>query len=209
MTITRDQFIRGFNAIKAAYVRRDRLNAILVEGNDGHQDVGLDPAVRELEQQLVDRCRDHEDADGPWPENSGAEGDISLGLCPLPMTIHDEAGNRLPHLTTAEDIWAMWERTSTGPFRPVRGAKAATSELIDFEHERATRWAKWVRWSTEQPSEDLVVRLRGEVRLTGGDTPPDGSKFFRRGQTLCMVPADGGSAHLVQPPYGALEWMPG
>lgn len=74
--------------------------------------------MRELEQQLVERCRDHEDENGPWPENSGWEGDISLGLSrPGFMTITDEKGNSLPHLTTAEEIWAMWEETRTGPFR--------------------------------------------------------------------------------------------
>ncbi len=125
MMITRDQFIRGFNALVAAHARRDRLNAILAEGNDGHQDVGLDPAIRELERQLEERCRDCEDDQGPWPENSGAEGDISLGLCPTGfMTIRDEHDNVLPHLTTAEAIWDQWEATSTGPFRPERGQVA-------------------------------------------------------------------------------------
>jgi hypothetical protein len=120
MMITREQFIRGFNALKAAQDRRARINAILNEGGDGHQDIGLDPAVRELEQQLVERCRDHEDENGPWPENSGWEGDISCGLFdPGFMTITDQQGNALPHLTTAEEIWAKWEKTKTGPFRPL------------------------------------------------------------------------------------------
>lgn len=103
MMITREQFIRGFNALKAARDRRARINAILNEGGDGRQDIGLDPAVRELEQQLVERCRDHEDENGPWPENSGWTGDISFGLS----------------WTTAEEIWAKWEETKTGPFRPL------------------------------------------------------------------------------------------
>ena len=209
MTITFDQFKRGFDAIKNHWAAlRVVEDAAMNVGFDGF-DLGCSPLARELERQLAERCRAREDANGPWPEDSDGEDDISLGLWTGPMTIRDEHGAEIPHLTTAEDIWAMWERTSTGPFRPVRGAKPASSELIDFEHEKATRWGKWVRWSTEQPAEDLVVRLRGEVRMTGGDSPPDGSKFFRRGQTLCMMPADGGSAHLVRPPYGALEWKPG
>lgn len=121
MTITRDQFIRGFNALKAAHDRRHRINEILAEGNDGHQDVGLDPAIRELERQLEERCRDREDDNGPWPDNDGAEGDISLGLCPFEMKISDESGTTIPHLRTAEEIWARWERDGAGPFRPERG----------------------------------------------------------------------------------------
>lgn len=117
--ITREQFVRGFNALKAAQDRRQRLNAILAEGNDGHQDVGLDPATRELERQLEERCRDCEGDDGPWPSDCGAEGDISIGLSTIPMSISDQHGNRLDHLTTAEEIWTMWERTKTGPFRGV------------------------------------------------------------------------------------------
>lgn len=120
MTITRDQFIRGFNALKATQDRRNRLNEILNEGGDGHADIGVDPGVRELERQLEERCRDRWDDDGPWPDDCCGEGDISIGLSPIPMTISDEHDNILPHLTTAEDIWDMWETTRTGPFRPIR-----------------------------------------------------------------------------------------
>ena len=119
-SISRDQFIQSFNALKASQARRDRINAAM---NDDSQsftcDIGTDPAVWEFQRMLEAWTRDRWDDSGPWPEDACGEGDISLGLSPLPMGIRDEHGNHLPHLTTAEEIWAMWERTKTGPFRGV------------------------------------------------------------------------------------------
>ena len=119
--ISREQFIRSFDALKASQERRDRINAAM---NDDSQsfpcDIGTDPAVWELQQLLEAWTRDRWDDNGPWPEDACGEGDISLGLSPIPMGIHDHLGNELPHRTTAEDIWAMWERTKTGPFREMR-----------------------------------------------------------------------------------------
>lgn len=118
--ITFDQFKRGFDGIKESYARRQRINAAM---NDDSQDftcdVGTDPAVHVLQELLEAWTRDKCDDRGPWPADSWGEGDISLGLSSMPMTIRDENGSELPHLTTAEDIWAMWERTKTGPFREV------------------------------------------------------------------------------------------
>lgn len=119
--ITFDQFKRGFDAIKESYARRHRINAAM---NDDTQDfacdIGTDPAVHVLQELLEVWTRDKWDDDGPWPVDSWGEGAISIGLMSGPMTVKDHEGRVLPHLTTAEDIWAMWEQTNTGPYRGVR-----------------------------------------------------------------------------------------
>lgn len=85
------------------------------------------------------------------------------------------------------------------------------TEPVDFEHERAQRRGDWIRWADQTPPDRVVIRLRGEVVMTGSDdvSPEDGSKFVRRGQALCLIPLDGGAMHMVRPPYRHLEWMPG
>lgn len=120
MTITFEQFKRAFDALKASDARRQRVNAAL---NDDTQDftcdIGSDPAVWEFQRLLEAWTRDREDENGPWSDDVCAEGDISIGrAAPGFMTLIDEKGTVLPHLTTAEEIWSHWRTTSTGPFRP-------------------------------------------------------------------------------------------
>lgn len=67
----------------------------------------------------------------------------------------------------------------------------------------------WALWSQAEPPEGAVIRLRGEIVMTGGGTPEPDSRFCRRGQALCLIPPDGGAMHIVQPPYQHLEWIPG
>lgn len=122
MTITRDQFIRGFNALKADIVRRDAIEVVALRlGLEGFN-MGVNPAATELERQLVERCRAREDENGPWPADSPGEDDISLALhWEVLGHVIDDRGNAIDFPKTPEAVWAMWEATKTGPFRP-RGA---------------------------------------------------------------------------------------
>lgn len=117
MTITREQFIRGFNALKADKTRRDAIETVADRLGLSGFDMGCNPVANELEQQLVERCRDKEDDSGPWPEDSCGEGDIALALHYFDVAIYDENDRRQPNLTTAEEVWDHWEATKTGPFR--------------------------------------------------------------------------------------------
>lgn len=117
MKITREQFIRGFDAIKESYARRQRINAALNVEQDFTCDIGTDPAIYEFQRLLEEWTGDRADDNGPWPEDCAAEGCISLGLAdPQFMSVTDEDGKLMPHLTSAEEIWAMWGATKTGPF---------------------------------------------------------------------------------------------
>ena len=120
MTIIRDQFIRGFSALKASDARRERLNAAFGNDQDFNCDVGGDPAYFELLAQLEERCRAKEDEDGPWPENEGGESDIAFALIEGLGPVYDEAGGGIDMPATAEGLWAMWEQSGTGPFRAGR-----------------------------------------------------------------------------------------
>lgn len=117
--ITFEQFERGFDALKASYARRCAVEQAAIDG--GHQDfnLGFNPVEAELEEQLVERCGDKRDDNGPWPADSYGEGDISLAIHFGDTRILDEDGAPILNLTTAKEVWAMWERTKTGPFRKV------------------------------------------------------------------------------------------
>jgi hypothetical protein len=122
MTITREQFIRGFNALKADIARRGAIEDLACRlGLDGF-DLGSSPVATELERQLVERCRAREDENGPWPEDSYGEDDISLALHWESLGgVVDQEGNRMAFPTTPEGVWEMWEREKAGPFRPEAG----------------------------------------------------------------------------------------
>ena len=123
MTITRDQFIRGFNVLRDHYAGRRAVEDAAM--NAGFQDfcMGSSPAAHELEQQLVEQCRAREDENGPWPEDCPGEDEISLALHWADWPIRTPSGGTLPaHPTTAEAIWDRWEQDQTGPFRPRREA---------------------------------------------------------------------------------------
>lgn len=118
MSITREQFIRGFNALKAEIERRSLIEQTAIDAGLQDFNMGSSPVANELEQQLVERCRDRWDDSGPWPEDSYGEGEISLALHYADTPIYDEDHVRQPNLSTAEEVWAQWEATQTGPFRP-------------------------------------------------------------------------------------------
>jgi hypothetical protein len=122
MTITKEQFVRGFNALRVSYARRQAVNEALDKENDFGCDIGSDPTYSELIRQLEDRCRCREDAYGDWPEDSCGETDIEIALMDrTSCSVTDEQGNRIDFPSTAEGLWAWWERTKTGPFLPMRG----------------------------------------------------------------------------------------
>lgn len=120
--ITREQFIRGFNALKADIARRDAIETVAERLGLESFCLGSSPVANELERQLVERCRAREDENGPWPEDSYGEDDISLALHHETLGgVVDEHGNRIAFPTTPEGVWEMWEREKAGPFRPARG----------------------------------------------------------------------------------------
>ena len=66
------------------------------------------------------RCRAREDENGPWPADSPGEDDISLALhWDVLGHVIDQRGNAIDFPKTPEAVWAMWEETKTGPFRPL------------------------------------------------------------------------------------------
>lgn len=133
MTITRDQFIRGFNALKDAEAARNAVEGAASQHGFEGFDLGASPLANELERQLVERCRAREDEHGPWPDDSCGEDDISLALHFADIgSITDADGRRIRDFpTTAEGVWAMWERERTGPFRAVK----PTDNIIPFNRE--------------------------------------------------------------------------
>nr|WP_313040379.1 hypothetical protein [Brevundimonas diminuta] len=108
MTITRDQFIRGFNAIRASFGRQTAMNVAALEAGIEDYDYGQDPVAYELQKQLEERCNDT--VDDPHVGTA-----ISYGL--------HEGGLVRPHdsaeefrMNSAEAVWRWWEETKTGPF---------------------------------------------------------------------------------------------
>ncbi|MGH6977952.1 MAG: hypothetical protein ACRED4_01445 [Brevundimonas sp.] len=108
MTISREQFIRGFNAIRQAFARRDIINDAGRAAGREDFDVGTDPVVYELQRQLEERCGDaKEDMTGTA---------ISYGLHEGHIVSTGE-GRESFRMNTAEAVWRWWEETETGPFR--------------------------------------------------------------------------------------------
>lgn len=131
MTITREQFIRGFNALKDAQAARDATEQAAINAGFEGFDLGCNPLAKELERLLGELCRVREDDAGPWPADSCGEDDLSLCLHWSPYhSITDDQGNTIDFPTTPEDLWSMWERDRAGPFRPVRG------QVISLEDRR-------------------------------------------------------------------------
>ncbi|CAM2823202.1 hypothetical protein [Brevundimonas diminuta] len=122
MNITREQFIRCFNALKAAQAARDATEQAAVNAGFEGFDLGCNPLAHELECLLGELCRVREDDDGPWPSDSPGEDDLSLALHWVGFgRVTDEHDNEVDFPRTAEALWEMWEREKAGPFRPVRG----------------------------------------------------------------------------------------
>lgn len=106
--ITRDQFIRGFNAIRTHYAGRALIEQAMFDAGWEDSRIGYDPVVIELRHQLEERCGDT--ADDPYTGtlidyalNEGGEcSDPSVGLA--------------LKVDCAEAVWTWWEQTKTGPF---------------------------------------------------------------------------------------------
>ena len=117
--ISKEQFIRGFNALKAnSHLRRAVGDAARDAGLQDF-DLGCNPLEHELQTLLGELCRVREDDDGPWPTSSWGNDDLELALHYAEMgNIRDENGNKMDFPSTAEGLWRFWEHTGTGPFRP-------------------------------------------------------------------------------------------
>lgn len=111
--ITRDQFIRGFNAIQAHYAGRTLIEQAMFDAGWEDSRIGYDPIVIELRHQLEERCADT--VNDPYTGtlidyalNEGGEcSDASIGLA--------------LKVDSAEAVWRWWEETKTGPFSPTEG----------------------------------------------------------------------------------------
>lgn len=108
MTITRDQFIRGFNAIRLSFARQTAMNVAALEAGIEDYDHGQDPVAYELQRQLEERC-------GDTTDDKYVGTMISYGL--------HEGGECTPaagaasfRVDNAEAVWRWWEETKTGPF---------------------------------------------------------------------------------------------
>lgn len=120
--ITRDQFIRGFDAIKTHHAsRRSIEDAALAAGWDEFN-IGYDPIARELQRQLEERCGDTTDDPHFGTEISYAlneKGRCSTADGLISMTVD-----------SAEALWTWWERTKTGPFLQ------PTAEVVSLDDHR-------------------------------------------------------------------------
>lgn len=111
--ITREQFIRGFTAIRVSFGRSTAMNIAALEAGIEDYNHGQDPVAYELQTQLEERCNDTFDD----PQVGTA---ISYGLheCGLVRPAEDAEEFRMD---SAEAVWRWWEETKTGPFSPTDG----------------------------------------------------------------------------------------
>lgn len=123
--ITRDQFIRGFNAIVSHYDGRTKIETAMFDAGWEDCRIGYDPVVIELRLQLEERCNDIVVEMGgtliDYALNEGGEcSDPSIGLA--------------LKVDSAEAAWTWWEKTKTGPFDPTAGKvlvpRAATDAMV-------------------------------------------------------------------------------
>ena len=131
MMISRDQFIRGFNALKTDQARRHAIEQAAIQNGVEDFCLGSNPVAMELEDLLTELCRDREDADRPWPADSCGEGDISLALhwSSFGSVRDGVTGEHIRDFpTSAEEVWEMWEREQTGPFRPAQAKVISLDE---------------------------------------------------------------------------------
>ena len=110
MAITREQFIRGFNALQASFDRPRAMNQAAKKAGIEDYEHGLDPVAFELQRQLEERCDDVDDGD--WGSSGSA---ISYGLHEGHI-VTPGAGRESFRMNTAEAVWRWWEETKTGPF---------------------------------------------------------------------------------------------
>ena len=109
MKITREQFIRGFNAVRASFERQHLMNEAAKTAGIEDYDHGQDPVAYELQRQLEERC--DELVVGKVVGTA-----ISYGLCEGHI-VTPGAGMESFRMNTAEAVWRWWEETKTGPFR--------------------------------------------------------------------------------------------
>lgn len=105
--ITREQFVRGFNAIVAHYAGRASIEKAMEAAGWEDCRFGYDPVVMELEHQLAERCGDDVKALG------GSM--ISYALNER-HECSDPASGLTLKVDSAEAVWTWWEATNTGPF---------------------------------------------------------------------------------------------
>lgn len=107
MSITREQFIRGFNALRASFDRQSAMNEAARKAGIEDYDHGQDPVVYELQRQLEERCQDVDDpVVGTAISYALHEGDI----------VRPAAGAEQFRMNSAETVWRWWQETATGPF---------------------------------------------------------------------------------------------
>lgn len=110
MKITKEQFIRGFDAVKAQHAAENALTKLAAEHGNPEFSLGHSPVTVELIRQLQDRCDD--------PDVNDAFGsDIQYALYEQNMVTTSEGAEPF-RMDTAEAVWRWWEETKTGPFTP-------------------------------------------------------------------------------------------
>lgn len=105
--ITRDQFMRGMEAIARYRTMRDEVEAALAAGGCNSDGLAGDSLLDELVDQLSERCGDERDPVAGtmigWVLWEGG-GDIT------------EADGTSRMVTTPEELWTYWETVREGPF---------------------------------------------------------------------------------------------
>lgn len=161
MKITRDQFVRGFNAIQASFDRQRAMNQAAKMAGIEDYDHGQDPVAFELQRQLEERCAD---IDEGQPGGSA----ISYGLHEGHI-VTPGVGRESFRMNTAEAVWRWWEETKTGPFGlAANGPTSLTRYDItayggceccgaELETEK-NKQGDWVKYN------DVVALFAGEVR---------------------------------------------
>ena len=107
MSITREQFIRGFNALRASFDRQSAMNTAALQAGIEDYDYGQDPVVYELQRQLEERCADKDE-----PVVGTA---IAYALHERNL-VRPHAGADQFLMDSAEAVWRWWQETETGPF---------------------------------------------------------------------------------------------
>ncbi len=108
MTITFEQFERGFTAIRLSFARRTAVSIAAMEAGYEDFEMATDPVVYELQRQLQERCNDFED-----DPHVGSM--ISYGLHEQGMCTPDQGAERFK-VHDAASVWRWWQETKTGPF---------------------------------------------------------------------------------------------
>ncbi len=114
MKITKEQFVRGFDAVRAQHAAETAMEKLAAEHGNPEFSLGHSPVTVELIRQLEERCDD--------PDVSDASGsDIQYALYERNMVTTSEGAEPF-RMDTAEAVWRWWEETKTGPFKPEESA---------------------------------------------------------------------------------------